>query len=127
MSTLSETNAANITVARRKRLLELLNEFVQAQVAEGVQPKGIEQAFAAKLQLSPSRLSQIKKVRPIGDTLARQIERLCQKPVGWLDAAASPPEAMDEKKFLKLAARAWQRADAVQRERLVALCKSLGA
>ena len=44
-----------------------------------------EQAFAAALEISPSMWSQITSSRPIGDTLARQLERHCGKPAGWLD------------------------------------------
>lgn len=87
MSSLQEEHTTpNTTVARRKRVLQLLQTFVQEQTSQGVPPKGLEQAFAAKLQISPSRLSQIKNARPIGDKLARQIERMCDKPRNWLDA-----------------------------------------
>jgi hypothetical protein len=41
--------------------------------------QGLEQAFAASLQISPSLWSQIKSARPIGDKLARQIEKLARR------------------------------------------------
>ena len=60
-------------------------------LAAGVAPKGMEQAFAATLQISPSMWSQIKASRPIGDKLARQIEKLCGKQSGWVDEIRDTP------------------------------------
>jgi hypothetical protein len=67
---------ANITVARRQNALALFQAFAAKALDEGSPPKGLEQAFAATLQISPSLWSQIKSARPIGDKLARQIEHL---------------------------------------------------
>lgn len=57
--------------------------------------------------------SQIKSSRPIGDTLARQIERHARVDVGWLDAehATQHPDPAEER-FLALAREAWRRANA---------------
>jgi hypothetical protein len=109
---------SNITVTRRTNLALLLQRFLAERIAQGAPPKGLEQAFAAGLQISPSMLSQIKSSRPIGDKLARQIEALSAQPPGWLDedhpeAEAVPDEA--EERLVALARAAWRRANAKQR------------
>ena len=85
----------NDSLARHRRMnvLALFQAHAERAVAGGAPPKGLEQAFAAALEISPSMWSQIKSSRPIGDKLARQIERHCAKPKGWLDEARdfSPP------------------------------------
>ena len=77
------------SLARRRRVnaLALFQAHAEQALAGGAPPKGLEQAFAAALEISPSMWSQIKSSRPIGDKLARQIERHCGKPKEWLDAA----------------------------------------
>lgn len=122
---MNNTNQAtqHITVTRRARLHVLLGEFVQAQAAQGLPPKGLEQSFAAVLQVAPSLLSQIKKSRPISDKLARQIESACRVPHGWLDQpldAFGPDKA--EEAFIEQARMTWRRANAKQKR---ALRKSL--
>ncbi|MBN9698678.1 MAG: hypothetical protein J0L85_23070, partial [Zoogloea sp.] len=85
------------TVTRRHNVLALFQEHAEQALAAGAPPKGLEQAFAATLQISPSMWSQIKSARPIGDKLARQIESLTGRPAGWLDEARShaPPTAAE--------------------------------
>ena len=81
--------------------------------------KGLEQACAATLQISPSLWSQIKSARPIGDKLARQIEMLSDKPIGWLDESrkdAAPTSA--ESAFLELALAAWRATNSAGRKAL---------
>jgi hypothetical protein len=116
----------NTTLTRRKNLLCLLGAFVKEQVDMGVPPKGLEQAFAAKLQVSPSLLSQIKKARPIGDKLARQIEVACDMSLGWLDrpgdAPAEPTAA--EQVFVEAARSLWRRSNAKQRRTLLKFMKA---
>lgn len=115
MSSLQEQHIeSNTTVIRRKRLLQLLQSFVQEKAALGVPPKGLEQAFAARLQISPSLLSQIKKARPIGDKLARQIECMCGESAGWLDQDGPDLLVADpaEEAFLALARQAWRQSNA---------------
>ena len=94
---------------RRQNVLDLFQAYAERAVASGASPKGLEQAFATNLQISPSMWSQIKASRPIGDKLARQIEKLCAKPGGWLDegrvAHAITPV---EQAFLDLALAAWR-------------------
>lgn len=103
------TAVPNITLTRRQNVLALFQEFAERQVAGGAAPKGLEQAFATTLQISPSMWSQIKASRPIGDKLARQFETLYRKPSGWLDEArAEAPPSPAELAFLDLAAAAWR-------------------
>lgn len=112
---------SNITLVRRNNLLWLMQQFLKEAIAGGSSPKGLEQEFAAKLQISPSMLSQIKSSRPIGDTLARQVERLCGKAGNWLDeehAQASLPSAREER-FIELARQAWRRANAQGKRELM--------
>jgi hypothetical protein len=116
-STTSPT--ANLTVTRRENALALFQAHAERALAAGEPPKGLEQAFAAALQISPSMWSQIKSSRPIGDKLARQIEHACRKPAGWLDeprASLTPSAA--EQQFLALALSAWRSTNAKGRRAL---------
>ncbi len=114
---------------RRENLQKLLTAFAQQQLAAGQAAKGIEQAFAAHLQISPSMLSQIKRSRNISDALANQIERLCDRPLGWLSmshasdkdtqtGAQTGIQSFTEDMFLTLARQAWRAADAEKRHKL---------
>lgn len=110
---------SNPTITRRQNALALFQEFAEKALASGAPPKGLEQAFAAGLQISPSMWSQIKSARPIGDKLARQIEALCGKPAGWLDeeqVAATPTPA--EQAFVALALEAYRSTNAAGRKAL---------
>ncbi|MES2611402.1 MAG: hypothetical protein V4679_14240 [Pseudomonadota bacterium] len=102
-----------LTVIRRTNVLALHRLFLEAEVAAGKPAKGLDQAYAASLEISPSMWSQIKSSRPIGDTLARQIERHSRVDIGWLDAvhAAEHPDPAEER-FLALAREAWRKANA---------------
>lgn len=110
---------SNPTVTRRQNALALFQDYAERSLAAGATPKGLEQAFAATLQISPSMWSQIKSARPIGDKLARQIEALHGKPLGWLDEARSEnaPSAA-EVAFLELAAAAWRATNSAGRRAL---------
>jgi hypothetical protein len=110
---------ANITLTRRRNVLALFQMFAEKALAAGESPKGLEQAFAAVLQISPSMWSQIKASRPIGDKLARQIEVLSDKATGWLDEPRKP-EALSaaETAFLELALVAFRNANAAGRKAL---------
>jgi hypothetical protein len=115
----------NITVARRRNALALFQAFAEVAVANGTAPKGLEQSFAARLEISPSMWSQIKSSRPIGDKLARQIEQHCGKPAGWLDEereAVGLTQA--EQQFLALALKAWRSSNSDGRKKLRALLGS---
>ena len=108
-------------IFRRRNALALFQAYAEGAVATGIPPKGLEQAFAAHVEISPSMWSQIKSSRPIGDKLARQIEQHCGKPAGWLDeereAAGLTP---GEQQFLALALQAWRATNANGRKALKA-------
>jgi hypothetical protein len=119
---------ANLTVVRRRNALALFQAFAEKALAAGTPPKGLEQAFAASLQISPSMWSQIKSARPIGDKLARQIERHNKCPPLWLDEARdSDILTPAEQQFLALALRAWRATNAEGRKALRAQCMALCA
>lgn len=110
---------ADTTLQRRQNALILFQSFAEQALAEGLPPKGLEQAFAARLQISPSMWSQIKSARPIGDKLARQIEVLCDKAIGWLDEPhPDAPPSPAEKAFLELALAAWRASNSAGRKAL---------
>lgn len=98
----------NITTTRRQNLLILLQEFAEQHLSSEGTAKGAEQSFAAFIQISPSRLSQIKSSVPIGNKLAHQIEVACKRAPGWLSESRSEmkPSAA-EIAFLVLAREAW--------------------
>ena len=113
------TTVVNTTVTRRLNALSLFQAFAEKALARGASPKGLEQAFAAALEISPSMWSQIKSSRPIGDKLARQIEQHQGKPAGWLDEArenTSPTAA--EKALMELALAAWRSTNSAGRKAL---------
>ncbi len=110
---------SNITLTRRQNALALFQDYAEKSLAAGASPKGLEQSFAATLQISPSMWSQIKSARPIGDKLARQIEAASAKPAGWLDEVrkTSVPSAA-ETAFLELALSAWRSTNSAGRKAL---------
>ena len=110
----------NITVIRRNNALALFQEYAAAKIAAGEPAKGMEQAFAAELEMSPSMWSQIKSSRPISDKLARQIESHTQKPAGWLDEphGTSQPDAAEDR-FVEVARAAWRAANAQGKRELM--------
>lgn len=116
----SRTQAvSNITLTRRQNALALFQDYAEKSLAAGGAPKGLEQSFAATLQISPSMWSQIKSARPIGDKLARQIETLCGKPAGWLDEArASTAPTPAEAAFVELALAAFRATNGAGRRAL---------
>jgi hypothetical protein len=116
----------NITIHRRQNVLSLFQLFAEEQMRAGVPPKGMEQSFAQKLQMSPSMWSQIKTSRPIGDRLARQIEAACAQPAGWLDTEHQPQGlSASEQQFLGLALKAWRSTNADGRKRLKLVMKEM--
>lgn len=118
----------NITVIRRQNVQSLFQQFAEEQMRAGVAPKGMEQAFAQKLQASPSMWSQIKSSRPIGDKLARQIESACGQPAGWLDEEHQQQGlSPSEQQFLALALKAWRSTNAEGRKRLKQAMQSVVA
>lgn len=117
---------SNITVTRRRNVLALFQDHAEKALAGGAGPKGLEQAFAARLQISPSMWSQIKSARPIGDKLARQIEQLCGRPPGWLDEErAASVITPAEQQFLDLALRAFRATSSAGRKALRARLQAM--
>ena len=119
---------ANTTITRRQNALALFQAYAEKALASGAPPKGLEQMFAATLEISPSMWSQIKSSRPIGDKLARQIEQHHGKPTGWLDEAReSDSVAPAEKAFLDLALKAWRATNSSGRKALREQMKEVAA
>ena len=95
----------DIADIRLDNALMLYTEFMRERLGAAVDPRKatLEAPFAKQLRIAPSYWSQLKsRNRQIGETLARQFERLCGKPPGWLDTdhaqqqAAVPRAAMDD-------------------------------
>ena len=119
------TSAPQTSRLRRENLLRLLREFSEAQLALGVAAKGIEQAFATYLEVSPSTLSQLKSSRNMGDKVASQIERHAGKEPGWMDAEhVGVMSTPGESAFIELARLAWRATDAKGRRSLMRLAKT---
>jgi len=119
---------SNPTITRRQNALALFQACAEKALASGAPPKGLEQTFAATLQISPSMWSQIKSSRPIGDKLARQIEQHHGKPTGWLDEAReSDSVTPSEKAFLDLALKAWRATNSTGRKVLREQMKQVAA
>ncbi len=118
---------SDLAVIRRNNVVTLFQQFAEAQMRAGIAPKGLEQAFARTLQVSPSMWSQIKSSRAIGDKLARQIEAACRLDHGWLDTER-PSQGLTagEQQFLALALKAWRSTNADGRKRLKALLREIG-
>lgn len=109
----------NITVTRRRNALALFQIYAEEALAAGIPPKGMEQSFAQKLEISPSMWSQIKSSRPIGDKMARQMEQHCGKPSGWLDEEReSVGLTPAEQQFLAIALQAWRSTNSGGRKAL---------
>ena len=109
----------NTTIARRTNALALFQAYAEKALAGGASPKGLEQAFAAEVEISPSMWSQIKSSRPIGDKLARQIETHCGKAAGWLDETRDEAsQGPAERQFVELALVAWRSSNAAGRRAL---------
>ena len=109
----------NTTITRRLNTVALFQSYAEQALASGMPPKGLEQAFAQHLEISPSMWSQIKSARPIGDKLARQIEQHCGKPAAWLDDEHEVSGLSSaERQFLALALQAWRQTNSAGRRAL---------
>jgi hypothetical protein len=115
----------NITITRRLNTVALYQDFLGKRIAAGEPPKGLDQSFAAGLQISPSMWSQVKSSRPIGDKLARQIERHAGKPAGWLDEEHEETQLPDaaQERMLAAASGYWRSANAVEKRALMKLLR----
>ena len=119
MVVLVHNAVANITIVRRQNAIALFQAYAEQALSSGLAPKGLEQSFAAEVQISPSMWSQIKSSRPIGDKLARQIEQHCGKAAGWLDQErAAEVVSQGEQQFLALALKAWRATNSDGRKAL---------
>ena len=118
----------NITITRRLNTVALYQEFLRKSIAAGEAPKGLDQNFAAALEISPSMWSQIKSSRPIGDKLARQIEQHTGKRAGWLDEEHGESQVADagEERMLKAAATYWRSANTIEKRALMKLLQRRG-
>lgn len=115
----------NITLTRRANAVALYQAFLHEKILAGEAPKGLGQAFAALVEISPSMWSQIKSARPISDKLARQIEHHTKQEAGWLDvrhAADAPPDEAEER-FVALARTAWCAANAKDKRTMAKVMK----
>ncbi len=84
----------DVAQTRFDNALQLFDEFVRATVKhpDAATLRGLERRFAERLQIQPSYWSQIKsRSRQVGERLARQFERLCHKPAGWMDQRHDSP------------------------------------
>ena len=116
------------TVIRRHNALALFQEYAAQKIAAGEPAKGLEQAFAAALEISPSMWSQIKANRPISDKLARQIESHTKRPMNWLDEPhGSEQPDPGEDRFLGLARAAWRASNAHAKRELIRLIREHGS
>ncbi len=52
-----------------------------------------QREFAEALGVSDQRMGQLIKGKPLGDATARQLERLHDLPLGWLDVLHGPSDA----------------------------------
>lgn len=114
---------------RRNNLLSAFQAFAEQQLASGVQPKGLEQSFAAVLSIKPSALSGHKNGRrPIGDKLAAQFEAALGKPVGWMSEEREPEGlTAAEQAFISTALKSFRSTTAEGRRRLRLLVRDFKA
>ncbi len=119
MVVLIHITLANLTIVRRHNAVALFQAYAEQALSLGIAPKGLEQSFAARVQISPSMWSQIKSSRPIGDKLARQIERNCGQSAGWLDEErVTDSVSPAEQQFLAIALKAWRMTNSDGRKAL---------
>ncbi len=114
------SHMADITTTRRLNLLSVFREFSQEQIAAERQPKGLDAAFASKLQISSATWSMAKSgSRPIGEKLARQFEVALNKPALWLDEPRESAVITEaEQRFLNRALEVWRSTNSAGRKRL---------
>lgn len=129
----------DLAAIRLDNALLLFDEFVRAAAAkpDAATLRGLERRFAERLEIQPSYWSQLKgRSRQIGERLARQFERLCRKPHGWMDvphgadddmppaidnASGSAPQDDDERFIVGLVLTYYRRHPQRARTRLLDL------
>lgn len=122
----------SIHVYRRANLVALYASFVDAQRQKdpSLSAFGLDTQFAASIELGKSSFSSYKSgARPIGDRISRQIEAHLGLPKAWLDidnTQSVEGKSHDDAqlaKFVKLATRAFKRADRSQRDQIEGLLR----
>jgi hypothetical protein len=110
---------------RRNNAIAAFQAFAEEQMATGHPPKGLEQAFAQVLEISPAMWSMTKSgSRPMSDKLARQFEAKLGRPSGWMDEQREPQGLTPaEQHTMALALAAHRRTNAEGKRRLRALLK----
>lgn len=110
---------------RRNNALAAFQTFAESRMAAGHPPKGLEQAFAQVLEISPAMWSMTKSgSRPMSDKLARQFEAKLGHPAGWMDEEREPQGITPaEQHTMALALAAYRRTNAEGKRRLRALLK----
>ena len=113
---------------RRNNALAAFQTFAEGRMAAGHPPKGLEQAFAQVLEISPAMWSMTKSgSRPMSDKLARQFEAKLGHPPGWMDEERAPQGLTPaEQHTMALALAAYRRTNADGKRRLRALLKDFG-
>ena len=119
---------SNFTSIRRQNVLTLHRRFLEQAIAVGLPAKGLDKLFAEKLEISPSMWSQIKSTRPIGDALARQIERHCDVDAAWLDVEREQTTSnVAEERFIEQARQVWRTANSRGKRELRRVLKEAAA
>lgn len=116
----------SLHIIRRTNLLSLYSAFLieSAQASPALATNATDKAFAEKLAIANTSFSSYKTgARVIGDRVARQIEPRLGLPTGWMDKehsqqVAQTSEEVQLARFLKLATRAFKRADDGARKHL---------
>lgn len=118
-----------LTVLRRENLIVLFHEFASSRVQADGSTKGLQTAFAAEMQVSPSLWSLLKSgQRQVGEKLARQVEVAFKLPRGWLDEKHEAVVVSDAKaSFLEMCSVIWDGAGAQGRRRLMRMAKKASA
>ena len=110
---------------RLKNLLTLQNDFISARRKESRNDLLVvpDEEFAVVMEMGKATFSLYKTgARPMGERIANQICNHLGKPKGWMDIEYSAPAPSNEERelqrFLKLAKRAFKRADESQRKKM---------
>lgn len=119
---------SSLATFRRLNALSLFQTFAEERISAGDPPKGLESAWATRIEVSGATWSMAKSgARPIGDKLARQIEQHCGKPAGWLDEEREATGlSPGEQQFLALALKTYRATNSDGRKRLRQWIKTFG-
>ena len=115
---------------RRANLLQLFSDFVAQRLldAPSTQITGLDREFAALIQVHNTYFSGMKSgARTIGDKLARQVETLCNRGIGWLDVPHETALTVEMTRFVKLAEKAYLAAPAARKDLAKAMRAAIAA